>query len=140
MNTARVVVVSGLPSRLRLAVSVIAAVGVMSLLCALVFAIAGAVGSSSPWMAPVLFVYMIVFWGPATWWSAWWISVPAVLVGSVVGALVTHRYRLPARDSREEGSAWRRGIIRACAAVILVCGAWSLALGAFFLLTVIQGA
>lgn len=106
MLARELVVVAGLPSRLRVAGSSLGATGVMSLLCSLIFAVAGASESSKPGMVPALFVYMIAFWAPATCTSAWWISVPVVLIGGILGALLTHRY--PLSVSRDEGNTRRR--------------------------------
>lgn len=122
----RVVVVAGLPSRGRAALCVVGAAGAMSLIFAVAFAVSV---PASPLLAVVLTVAMLIFWSPVTCWSAWWLSVPAVLIVGVALACLTHRYRLPGQRSR-----WRR-ISRVCAAAVLLNGGWTLLVGVILLVS-----
>lgn len=133
----RVVVVAGLPSWVRVAVCIVAAAGAMSLIVAIAF---GVGKGSSPLWAALLTVSMVIAWVPVACWAAWWLSVPAVLVVGVLLAFLTHRYQLPASPSPSEGGrSRRRRIRRVCTAVILACGAWTLVVGAFILLSTFLG-
>jgi hypothetical protein len=129
----RVAAVTGRPSWVRLAVCTVGAAGAMTLIVAAAF---GVGNGSSPLWAALLTVSMIIAWAPLACWAAWWISVPAVLAVGVLLACLTHRYRLPGSTSPPEGrrSRWYR-IGRACTAVILACGAWTLVVGAIMLLS-----
>jgi hypothetical protein len=129
----RVVVVAGRPSVGRLALCLVAAAGLMTIGFSLACVIATAHEVSSPWESLGLAAGMVIFWAPATCWSAWYFSVPAVLITGVVLAVVTHRYRPPERTAPPVGnSRWRRvGVV--CLVVLLTCGVWTIVLGVFAL-------
>jgi hypothetical protein len=129
----RVVVVAGRPSVGRLALCLVGAAGLMTIGFSLACVIATAHEATSVWESLGLALAMVIFWAPATCWSAWYFSVPAVLVAGVVLAVLTHRYRPPERTSPPAGnSRWRRvGVVSLV--LLLGCGVWTTVLGLFAL-------
>lgn len=121
-------VVSGLPSVLRLALSVVGVVGAASIALAVAFAVATS-PDTSPWMVPLLLVAMLLYWAPAVFWASWWVSVPAFLLSGTAVAVLTHRYR-----RAHPSSSRRRRLVRICVVVAFVCGIWALGVGALMVL------
>lgn len=126
-----VVVVTGRPSWVRVAVCIVAAAGAMTLALAAAF---GVGKGANPVQVLLLTISMSMGWAPMAFWAAWW-TAPGVLAAGILLAFLTHRCRLPASTSPSEGrrSRWRR-IGRACTAVIIACGAWTFLVGAIMLL------
>lgn len=127
----RVVVVTGRPSWVRVAVCTVGAAGAMTFVIAAVF---GVGKGANPIQALLRTVSMSIGWVPMTFWAAWW-TAPAVLAAGILLAFLTHRYRLPVLTSPSEGrrTRWRR-IGRLCTAALIVCGAWTVLAGAIMLL------
>ena len=129
----RITVVGGHPTWVRLAVSIIAAAGTATLAYTAVFTAISPLDGQSPWLMLPLAASLLIFWAPLVWWAGWSVSVPATLIAGTAAALLTHRYRLADGSSR-----WRRAR-RICLALVLLCGAWSLAVGVVLLASVITG-
>lgn len=129
----RITVVGGRPTWARLAVSIIAASGTAPLAYTVVFTAISPLDGQPPWLMLPLAASLLVFWAPLVWWAGWWVSVPAVLIAGMVVAVLTHRYQLTERSLR-----WRRAR-HICLALVLLCGAWSLAVGVVLLASVIAG-
>ena len=135
----RFVVVGGRPSWRRVALSVAGAAGVMSLVFAVAYA-SSAMNTSSPLVAVGVFVAMVLFYAPALCASAWWITMPGIAGVGLAVAMGTHRFRLQRtnRAPQQRHSRWHRAR-RAALAVVVVCGVWTITVGALMIPFVIAG-
>ncbi|WP_431236054.1 hypothetical protein ACQ856_30205 (plasmid) [Mycolicibacterium psychrotolerans] len=114
---------SGRPSAARVVLCLVGAAGVMTLAFTAVFVIATADEMSSPLEVLGVIAALLIFWAPMSCWTAWYVTVPAVVVVGVAAAAVTHRYRRAATSRR-----WRRAG-HVIAALVLIVGCWTLILG-----------
>ena len=134
----RFVVVGGRPAWRRVALSVAGAAGVTCLVFAIAYTVS--MNTSSPLVAVGAFVAMVLFYAPAACASLWWITMPGIAGVGLAVAMGTHRFRLQRtnRAPQQRHPRWHRAR-RAALAVVVVCGVWTITVGALMIPFVIAG-